>query len=214
MNDRTNTQYLSAESLLGQAADEFSERLSRGETPDIEEYADRYPQVAELIRQVFPALSVLKVSPNSESEPDPRIFESTGAKCLGDYRIVREVGRGGMGIVYEAEQISLGRKVALKVLPFAAMLDTKQMQRFQNEARAAASLRHPNLVQIHFVGCERAVHFYAMDYIEGQTLAELIHHLRQPEGLEGEVPEGCRQSHFQLGRQSGLGPVRPAQGIL
>jgi len=75
MNDRTNTQDPSAESLLGQAADEFSERLSRGEAPDIEEYAGRYPQVAELIRQVFPALSILKASPNPESESDPRIVE-------------------------------------------------------------------------------------------------------------------------------------------
>jgi tetratricopeptide (TPR) repeat protein len=77
----------------------------------------------------------------------------------------------------------------LKVLPFAAMLDQKQLQRFQNEARAAASLRHPNIVQVHFVGCERAVHFYAMDYIEGQTLAEVIRSLCGREGLEGAAPE-------------------------
>ena len=209
MNHPTNTQDLSAESLLGQAADEFSERLSRGETPDIEEYADRYPQVAELIRQVFPALSVLKVSPNPESESDPRMVESAGTKCLGDYRIVREVGRGGMGVVYEAEQVSLGRKVALKVLPFAAMLDQKQLQRFQNEARAAASLRHPNIVQVHFVGCERAVHFYAMDYIEGQTLAELIRHLRRLEGLEGEVPEDAGKAVSDLADSLASGRFAP-----
>src|SRR5205823_5970144 len=93
---------------------------------------------------------------------------------LGDYRIVRELGRGGMGIVYEAVQISLGRRVALKVLPFAATLDPRQLQRFHNEARAAALLHHPNIVPVFGVGEERAVHFYAMQLIEGQSLAALI----------------------------------------
>jgi eukaryotic-like serine/threonine-protein kinase len=95
-------------------------------------------------------------------------------EALGDFRIVREVGRGGMAIVYEAEQLSLGRRVALKVLPFAATMDSKQLQRFQNEARAAASLHHEHIVPVYAVGCERAVHFYAMQFIEGTTLASVI----------------------------------------
>jgi Flp pilus assembly protein TadD len=87
-----------------------------------------------------------------------------------------------MGVVYEAEQISLGRRVALKVLPFAATLDPRQLQRFRNEARAAASLDHPHIVHVHAVGCERAVHFYAMQFIEGRTLAALIADLRRRGG--------------------------------
>jgi len=110
----------------------------------------------------------------------------TVAGGLGDFRIVREIGRGGMGVVYEAEQISLGRRVALKVLPFAAMLDPRQMQRFQNEARAAASLKHPGIVQVYSVGCERGVHYYAMEFVEGQSLAELIRVWREePPGGDG-----------------------------
>jgi serine/threonine protein kinase len=93
---------------------------------------------------------------------------------LGDFRIVREVGRGGMGVVYEAEQVSLGRRVALKVLPFAATLDPRQMQRFLNEARAAAGLHHANIVPVHGVGCEQGVHYYAMQFIDGRTLADFI----------------------------------------
>jgi serine/threonine protein kinase/Flp pilus assembly protein TadD len=104
---------------------------------------------------------------------------------LGDFRILREIGRGGMGVVYEAEQLSLGRRVALKVLPFAATLDPKQMQRFKNEAQAAAGLHHTNIVPVYFVGCERGVHFYAMQFIEGQTLAALIRQLREEAGLQG-----------------------------
>src|SRR5262249_35333087 len=98
---------------------------------------------------------------------------------LGDYRLVREVGRGGMGVVYEAVQLSLGRRVALKVLPFAAALDARQLQRFRNEAQAAAHLHHPHIVPVISVGCERGVHFYAMHFIDGQTLANLIRDLRE-----------------------------------
>jgi tetratricopeptide (TPR) repeat protein len=83
-----------------------------------------------------------------------------------------------MGIVYEAEQLSLGRRVALKVLPFAATLDARQLQRFHNEARAAAGLHHEHIVPVHGVGCERGVHFYAMQFIDGTTLAEMVRGLR------------------------------------
>lgn len=97
---------------------------------------------------------------------------------LGDFRLLREVGRGGMGVVYEAEQISLRRRVALKVLPFAAAIDSRQLQRFQNEALAAAHLRHDNIVPVYAVGSERGVHYYAMQFVDGQSLAGLIGELR------------------------------------
>src|SRR5205085_3871780 len=102
----------------------------------------------------------------------------SGPATLGDFRLVREVGRGGMGVVYEAEQLSLGRRVALKVLPFAATMDPRQLQRFHNEARAAASLEHPHIVPVYGVGSERSVHYYAMKFIDGQSLDPLLHNLR------------------------------------
>src|SRR5262249_32220260 len=108
---------------------------------------------------------------------------------LGDFRLLREIGRGGMGIVYEAEQISLRRRVALKVLPFAATLDARPIQRFQVEAQAAACLHHPHIVPVHGVGCERGVHYYAMQLIEGQSLAAMIGELRRLDSLDlGEAP--------------------------
>jgi serine/threonine protein kinase/Tfp pilus assembly protein PilF len=109
---------------------------------------------------------------------------------LGDFEILREVGRGGMGMVYEAQQLSLGRRVALKVLPFASTLDERQLQRFKNEAHAAAQLHHPGIVPVYATGCERGVHFYAMQYIEGQTLAALIQELRRAERREPAGEEG------------------------
>lgn len=99
-------------------------------------------------------------------------------ELLGDFKLVRELGRGGMAVVYEAEQVSLGRRVALKVLPFAAVLDPKQLQRFKNEALSAAHLHHPHIVPVYAVGCERGVHYYAMQLVEGQSLAAAIRDMR------------------------------------
>ncbi len=107
---------------------------------------------------------------------------------LGDFRILREIGRGGMGVVYEAEQISIGRHVALKVLPFAAILDPRQLNRFKNEARAAGTLDHPNIVSVYSVGTDRGVHYYAMQLIQGQSLAELIAGLRDSHGVARAAP--------------------------
>ncbi len=98
---------------------------------------------------------------------------------LGDFRLLREVGRGGMGVVYEAEQISLRRRVALKVLPFAAAIDPRRLQRFKTEALAAAHVQHEKIVPVHAVGCERGVHYFAMQFIDGQSLAALIAELRE-----------------------------------
>ena len=98
---------------------------------------------------------------------------------IGDFRLLREVGRGGMGVVYEAEQISLRRRVALKVLPFAAATDPRRLQRFKTEALTAAQVQHEKIVPVHAVGCERGVHYYAMQFIEGQSLATLIGELRR-----------------------------------
>jgi WD40 repeat protein/serine/threonine protein kinase len=160
------------EAQVGRVADEFTERLQRGERPDVEDYARRHPDLAEVLRQVLPALQALAAS--APASADGVVVAEPVPGVLGDYRIVREVGRGGMGVVYEAEQISLGRRVALKVLPFAATLDPRQLQRFQTEARAAAGLEHAHVVPVYGVGCERGVHFYVMKFIDGRSLAELI----------------------------------------
>ncbi len=177
------TRTCNEESLIAQLVDEFTNRLHRGDHPQIEEYASEYPDIADELRQVLPAVEVMyhmadDSHPLSEEASDDLEEADQPRGCLGDYRILREIGRGGMGVVYEAEQISLQRRVALKVLPFAAVLDPRQLQRFKNEALAAAQLKHPHIVGVISVGCERAVHFYAMEYVEGKTLADVIAELR------------------------------------
>ena len=169
------------ESLVA-AADAFTEAVRRGERPSIADYARRHPQIAAVIKQIFPALQVL--GPETDNG-DPAHWSR---ERLGDFRLLSEIGRGGMGIVYDAEELSLRRRVALKVLPFAAMLDDRQLQRFKNEARAAATLNHPNIVPVYSVGVERGVHYYAMQRIDGQSVAEVIADLRQiSEGTQGAV---------------------------
>ena len=105
---------------------------------------------------------------------------------LGDYRVLREIGRGGMGVVYEAEQVSLGRHVALKVLPRLMLPDRGQRERFDREARAAARLHHTNIVPVFGVGEDGGLHYYVMQYIQGQGLDTILDELRrmwQHEGL-------------------------------
>jgi WD40 repeat protein/serine/threonine protein kinase len=180
-----------ASSGLADLLEEFADRLEAGEAPDVEAFAAAHPEQAEQLRRVLPTMLVLAdlgrsasaggaapPSAGGGSEPTPGV--------LGDFRIVREVGRGGMGVVYEAEQVSLGRRVALKVLPFAATMDPRHLQRFHNEARAAAGLHHTNIVPVYGVGCERGVHYYAMQFIDGRTLADVI---AQPQGVpSADVP--------------------------
>lgn len=170
----------SVESLVGKIADEFADRLERGEVADIEAYATRYPELAETLRRVLPALQLIYAHPPDATEESRSPVQSASAtRRLGDFRLIREVGRGGMGVVYEAEQLSLGRRVALKVLPMAGILDDRQLTRFKNEARAAATLLHPHIVPVHAVGTDAGTHFFAMQFIDGPSLAEVIATLRR-----------------------------------
>jgi tetratricopeptide (TPR) repeat protein len=174
-----------SDQFLADLVAEVTDRLHAGGRIDVEAYVARCPDRADYLRRVLPALELLEGMRSSEGKPGKDVAEGAGAELagtLGDFRLLREVGRGGMGVVYEAEQISLARRVALKLLPFAGALDAKQLQRFKNEAQAAAALHHTNIVPVHYVGCERGVHFYAMQYIDGQTLAQVIAGLRRSAG--------------------------------
>ena len=197
----------SVESRLAEAADEFAEALARGERPSIEDFAGRYPEIADQIRSVLPAIEAMQgLAAGGGVDGAGLLAETHGAaRELGDFRILEEIGRGGMGIVYRAEQISLGRTVALKILPFAGMLDEKQLQRFKNEARAAATLEHPHIVPVYSVGCERGVHYFAMRFIDGQSLAEILHANPAYDGgrteVEGQKSEvGNRKSEIGIRR--------------
>ena len=172
---------------LDQLAEEFAARFRRGERPSLKEFTDRYPELAEEIRELLPAL--ITVEQVEEFCQDRREAEARTPPLsqVGDYRILREIGCGGMGIVYEAEQISLGRRVALKVLPRQAAKDCRTLERFRREARASARLHHTNIVPVFEVGQEGEVRYYAMQFIQGQSLDAVLAELRR---LRGRSPPG------------------------
>jgi len=168
----------------------YFEAMLAGRAPDRRTFLAEHADVADALREGLRGLELIQGAGPCEAparapaEPDDRPAEG---RELGDFRILREVGRGGMGVVYEAEQLSLRRRVALKVLPFAGVLDGKQLQRFRNEAQAAAQLHHNHIVPVHAVGCERGVHYYAMQLIEGQSLATAIADLKSRAGSDGDA---------------------------
>jgi serine/threonine protein kinase/Flp pilus assembly protein TadD len=167
-----------------QAVEEFLAAQRAGRLPDRGEFLARHADIAPALAECLDGLDFIQAAA-------PRLQAPAGAapaSPLGDFRLLRVVGRGGMGIVYEAEQVSLGRRVALKVLPFAAALDGRQLQRFKNEAHAAAQLHHSNIVPVYAVGCEHGMHFYAMQFIDGQTLARVIADLRRQAGRDPADP--------------------------
>ncbi|MFO0961122.1 MAG: serine/threonine-protein kinase [Isosphaeraceae bacterium] len=166
-------------SALVAALDDYLAALRDGRAFDRDAFLARYPGLAS---ELLPCLGGLELvmgalgpeRPDRASGPGP-----APPQILGDFRIIRVLGRGGMGVVYEAEQVSLGRKVALKVLPYASSLDPRQRQRFQVEAQAAAHLQHPRIVPVYAVGEASGIPFYAMQLIDGRTLAEVIQGLRE-----------------------------------
>lgn len=189
---------------------EYLADLEAGRRPDRATLAARFPDLTGDLATYLDALEAVQAAapllgPPPRTEPAPAL---AGPEPLGDFRIIREIGRGGMGVVYEAVQLSLGRSVALKVLPFATALDARQLQRFKNEARAAAQLHHPHVVPVYFVGCDRGVHYYAMQLIEGQNLASLLDNVRRSKQKPADS-ETLRETPFvtKLGTQRS-GPGR------
>lgn len=167
---------------LAQLMDEYLVSLEQGTPIDLQQLIVEHEDLADEIRSMAASLELLHQTTAQMRPQADRSTEKptdTVAKRLGDFEIGREIGRGGMGVVYAAKQISLQRQVALKVLPFAAMWDQKQIARFRNEALAAAQLHHPHIVPVFAVGEERGVHFYAMQLIEGQSLDKMVKELRE-----------------------------------
>ncbi len=167
------------DSIVAQLIEEFLEKVERGVPVDQEAWLAQYPELSGVLREHLRGLEMLRAFATEAHElPSADANVAQPYPVFGDYEIVREIGRGGMGVVYEAKQNSLGRRVALKVLPFASMLDRKQVTRFSIEAQAAAQLHHPNIVPVFAVGCERGIHYYSMQLIEGQPLDHVIDELK------------------------------------
>ncbi len=161
-------------SSLEAVLDRYLQELADGRQPDQESYLRRYPELAESLRGVFKTLDFVEATSRALNAS-----KLERGQQLGEYRIVREVARGGMGVVYEAIQTSLNRRVALKVLPAGVLLSSSAPERFGREAATAGRLHHTNIVPVYAIGQEQGIHYYVMQYIEGRSLAEHLVRLRQ-----------------------------------
>jgi tetratricopeptide (TPR) repeat protein len=177
-------------------AESFLAQYRAGHRPSITEYAAQFPELAEQIHELLPALAMLEQDLTIDPDPSgeqPFTAASPGEeRRLGDYRILREIARGGMGVVYEAEQVSLGRRVALKVLPGHLAEDSHGLERFRREAKAAAKLHHTNIVPVFEVGRDGNVAYYAMQFIQGQGLDQVIDELLRLRRME-QTPSGAEE---------------------
>ncbi|MCA9167095.1 MAG: serine/threonine protein kinase, partial [Planctomycetales bacterium] len=162
--------------LLG---DEYLERLRNGESPTIEEYEARLPEQREAVRNFLRSMEMMErvsshVRQRQRTDRRSHRFDRGQPETLGDFRILHEINRGGMGIVYAAEQLSLKRQVALKVLGPGIADSPKQLDRFRRESEAIARLHHTNIVPIFGIGEDQGVHFFAMQLIDGMSLSAAL----------------------------------------
>lgn len=181
------------EDRIAQILDDYLRRLENGESADPDALVAGHPELAERLRGYLSGLALVKQAVADGAAESLSVargdhgLELRGQ--LGDFRLVREIGRGGMGIVYEAVQISLGRRVALKVLPFTSAIDEKQITRFKNEAQSAAQVDHPHIVPVFAIGQDHGIHYFAMQLIGGKSLGQLLDELRLADA-EAEMA-GC-----------------------
>ena len=177
-------------------ATQFIEDCRDRDEPPIEEYCDRYPHLADQIVELFPMIAALETMKKSEDQVTARNATTRPLRLtqLGDFKIVKEIGRGGMGIVYQAWQKTLDRHVALKVLPKASLLAPESLQRFRQEARMAARLHHSNIVSLYGVGEHDGYHFLVMELVDGVSLDKVIQH----QAIENPSDSEESDHEFQL----------------
>ena len=178
-----------AEGRVVAAAIDYQQQWETGNRPSREDYLAKHAEIGDQLAPCLDAIdfffSVLSPVNSDEKRRTP--------ERLGDFRILRRLGAGGMGIVFEAEQTSLQRRVALKVLPSVAALDIRALQRFQHESQAAAVLKHPNIVPVFAVGQQEGVHYFVMQLIDGISLSALLQVMRTSRSA-GNVSSGTTLS--------------------
>ncbi len=194
--DELTGEFAPASSEVVAALEDYQEAMRGGRSFDRAAFLLEHAHVADQVQEFLDALELIQsvagaMAPEGASTENQNALEP--GEILGDFRILHEVGRGGMGVVYEAEQVSFPeRRVALKVIASASALDTPTLQRFRVETQAAACLNHPNIVPVFAVGCERGIPYYAMPLVKGHSLAEMLKQ-RRDEGSTMTQPPARRR---------------------
>ncbi len=189
---------------LEELAEEFLDRMRRGERPRVKEFLARAPERAGELEEILSALLLvedvkLHVDPTPGSREAGWPGDRPALERFGDFRILRELGHGGMGIVYEAEQESLNRHVAIKVLAPGTARSPQIVERFLREARTAARLHHTNIVPVFSVGECEGLHYYAMQFIRGLSLDKVLKEIeRMKDGAPADPAEEATATHLVL----------------
>ena len=218
VNDADSPKADADEGRLLDVVEEYVRELEAGHRPNRQEWLARHPELQPALADCLDGVNLMHEAAEAMKPANAQSPLGSGLQPgmpIGDFEIVREIGRGGMGIVYEAIQLSLGRHVALKTLPFAAGFDSRYLQRFRQEAQAAAQLHHANIVPVYAVGCERGVNFYAMQLIDGQSLDCVIRQLCRDAGMNDGDSAGShtRISRSWTGRLSDVPETEPLSKI-
>lgn len=162
---------------LEEIVEQFTAEIRAGRTPDVQQFVEQNPSHADELPDLLSSVAMIEglknYSPNS-SVPDQHFTDIDVPDFLGEYRIVREIGRGGMGIVFEAVHETLGRRVAIKVMTAGLISNTKHLERFHREAVSAASLHHTNIASVFGAGEDNGLHFYVMEFIDGQAINQIL----------------------------------------
>lgn len=180
--------------ILEQIVDHFTNRLRAGEHPAIAEYQDQYPKFRDEIEDLLASVAMieqLKSDPTNSPSKSRSLDEVSGLDRIGPYKIKGEIGRGGMGVVFEAVHESLGKRVAIKVMPTPLINSKNFVERFKREAQSAARLHHTNIVSVFGVGEGEGYHYYVMDLIDGQTLGAVIN------GINASDPISTRIDRYE-----------------
>jgi eukaryotic-like serine/threonine-protein kinase len=190
------------QTMLENLVDEFTAKMRAGSNPSIQNYLQRFPQLKNELEDLLGSVAMIEDLKRQSESPGNSLSQTfaeiSRLERLGDYEIVREIGRGGMGIVFEAIHSSLGRRVAIKVLPIRSSTSQKYIERFRREAQAAASLHHTNIVSVFGVGHSEGHHYYVMEFVDGVGLDSVIRELRHQTNarLSGtSSPTHVDQSH-------------------
>ena len=192
---------INKDELLDKIVADYTRRIREGDTPKIDTYKRKYPSIADDIEDLLSSVAMIEglkaETKNPESDASKtKNADLSGMKQLGDYVLIREVGRGGMGVVFEAVHQSLGRRVALKVMLEHELESEKQIARFRREAQAAAKLHHTNIVSVFGVGEANGYHYYVMEYIDGISLKSAVRSLTK------EVPFSPNANEAQAQHQN------------
>ena len=194
-NSGNNPAAAQSDDLLEQVVEQFTVEVRDGKQPNIEDYLAQYPQLSDELPDLLSSIAMIEGLKNfspSTSQPESRFGNFELPEYLGEYRIVNELGRGGMGVVLEAVHETLGRRVAIKVMAPGALSTSQHLDRFHREAVAAASLHHTNIVSVFGAGEDQGYHFYVMEFVDGQSIGQILkyHKNETNETMTLQIPSG------------------------